>query len=84
MTRVCAMSYVEAAMEADSRLKAGEHQHECARCGRWYWPLHRDEHEHAPTPAAGRPAPNIRARKRAACDDCRVNEGAPFLYSRSR
>mgnify|MGYP001112590579 CR=1 FL=1 len=44
--RVCLTDYTAFFEEADARAKAGEHQHQCGMCLRWYWPLHTEEHEH--------------------------------------
>lgn len=55
--RMCRLGYIAAAEEADRRMKAREHQHQCRRCMKWYWPSFepRDGHEeqfgHKPEPA---------------------------------
>lgn len=42
---ICGCSpYIQQAIEAERRLRAGERQLYCGSCGRWVWP---DECEHA-------------------------------------
>lgn len=60
---ICTIGYIEKAIEADRRVRKGEHQHSCALCSKWYWPEHREEHEgHAPEPSFyEQPSPRIGA-----------------------
>lgn len=40
---LCRISYVQEAIEAEHRLRAGHRQLYCAACGHWVWP---EECEH--------------------------------------
>jgi hypothetical protein len=72
---ICRIGYVEEAMEADRRMRAGEHQHQCRHCSKWYWPLHKYEHgqNHDPAPSGEEVGENgvhkVRVRKHP-CPDC--------------
>lgn len=35
--RICLISYVEKALDAERRLRKGERQHQCRKCLRWWW-----------------------------------------------
>jgi hypothetical protein len=38
MTHVCVLSYTEAALDAERRLRKGDRQLYCGECARWRWP----------------------------------------------
>ena len=71
---MCNIGYVELAMQAERRMRKGEHQHQCGGCLRWYWPLHPEEHSsefgHEPQPTGLEDA----RRRRKKCPTCLLVE----------
>ena len=78
-TYICSTGYMEAAEEAVRRARNGEHQHQCARCMKWYWPEHKAEHWHEPRPSGTEVnhfGHLVRARRwKRPCVDCPAAHG---------
>ena len=79
---ICTLDYVEQAEEAGRRLRAGEHQHLCGGCNRYFWAAHHEEHRetHGHDPAPSAFDDGVRRKKKKKTNPCGDCEAARAAY----